>query len=269
MQSFRTSPSRAPRFFFLLLLVLAAVMAIPWSRAKVEQGVSMALVLASRTMLVIRGTTDDERDARLQLAETRLAQLTAGLARIGALEEENALLRKQIQYVPDSGFELLGAQVLSRVMTPDRAMITINRGAFDEIEVGQAVLAEEGIVVGKVVLLFERIATVQLLTDPRSRFAASISGEKRLLGVVEGRGNGAARMTYIPASQAIQKDQIIVTSGTEEKIPPHLSLGLVNAVEGTATDPFVSAILEPLLPFDRLQLVQILRPARKAKLGSL
>ena len=263
MSSFRDTSSRWSRGMFLALLALGVLLTIPWSRHALEYGVGRVLAQSSRFVWMVRSKQDNAGDKRLQETESRFARLVAGLARIEALEEENALLRKQIQYVPDSGFELLGAQVLSRLMTPDRAVITIDRGAMDSIEIGQAVLADEGVVVGKVARLFERSALVELMTDPRSRFAASIQGEKRLLGVVEGRGNGAARMTYIPASQTIKKDAMIVTSGTEEKIPPHIALGLVNAVEGASTDPFVSAVLEPLIPLDRLQLVRVLRPTRQ------
>lgn len=207
-----------------------------------------------------------EAEARAERLQTQLASFVVSAARLAAMEEENALLREQAKVSLQSGFERIGAQVVSRVTEPDQSVLVIDRGRQDEVEVGQAVLAGDGVVVGKIISLTERTATVQLVTDPRSRFASTLSGESRLLGVVEGRGNGAARMTYIPASQPIKKDQIVVTAGTEEKIPPHLPIGLVNAVEGKNTDPFVSAILEPLLPLDRLRIVSVLRPVKRSGL---
>ncbi len=219
---------------------------------------SVALVLAVRR----RGASAQTEE--LEYLRSRLGTVAVSVARLAALEEENALLREQARVSPQSGFELLGAQVISRVTEPDQAILVIDRGRQDEVEVGQAVLAGDGVIVGKISMLTERTATVQLMTDPRSRFAATLSGETRLLGVVEGRGNGAARMTYIPASQPIKKDQIVVTSGTEEKVPPHIPIGLVNAVEGKNTDPFISAVLEPLLSLDRLRVVSIIRPAKRS-----
>lgn len=215
-------------------------------------------------VLAVRGRGASAQTEELEYLRSQLGTVAVSVARLAALEEENALLREQARVSPHSGFELLGAQVISRVTEPDQAILVIDRGRQDEVEVGQAVLAGDGVIVGKISTLTERTATVQLMTDPRSRFAATLSGETRLLGVVEGRGNGAARMTYIPASQPIKKDQIVVTSGTEDKVPPHIPIGLVNAVEGKNTDPFISAVLEPLLSLDRLRVVSIIRPAKRS-----
>lgn len=250
--------------WWVVLLALGAVLLIPPVR-QATQGL-VARVGAPLVALIqrLRARPEDTLTEERQRWQEQIVALAVDQARVRALEEENALLRQQANVPLQSGFEGIGAQVLSRTMTPDRAAIVINRGQRDALEVGQAVLAGDGLFIGKVSALNARTATVELLTDPRSRIASTLSGERRVLGVVEGRGNGAARMTYIPSSQIIKKDQIIVTSGTEEKIPPHLPLGLVNAVEGKNTDPFISAILEPLLPLDRLSFVTVLRPQQAA-----
>lgn len=241
-----------------------AILLIPAARSRLEWTINQIGSRAVRLTVNLLETGSSTEHDRIRLLENRLSLLVVSSARLAALEEENALLRQRANVSLRAGFEVLGAQVVSRVMEPDRSTLVIDRGLVDEVEIGQAVLAGDGVVVGKIVSLTERTATVQLLTDPRSRFAATLSGETKLLGVVEGRGNGAARMTYIPASQPIKKDQIVVTAGTEAKIPPHLPIGLVNAVEGKNTDPFVSAILEPLLTLDRLRIVSILRPVNRA-----
>ncbi len=242
------------------IILLLLVLFVPSLRQRAE---GMVSTVGGRIVGIIqqnRNQPNNTRELEKQKLQERIAALTVEGARLKALEEENDLLRQQAHVSMQSGFDVLGAQVISRSMTPDRAMIVIDRGQRDLVEVGQAVLAGDGYFVGKISAIGFRTATVQLMTDPDSRVAATLSGERRVLGVVEGRGNGAARMTYIPASQPIKKDQIITTSGTEEKIPAHLPLGLVNAIEGKNTDPFVSAILEPLLPLDRLTFVSVLKP---------
>lgn len=264
MQSSWSEPKRRV-WGWLVPPVLGLVLLIPSFRHRAELVVG---AIGAPVTRFIHDWREEDRSAieqELDRVQTRVAELAVSSAHVAALEEENRLLREQAQVSPDSGFELLGAQVIARQMEPDRAAITIDRGRLDEVEVGQPVLAGGGILIGKIASLGERTATVELLTDPRSRFAASLRGETRLLGVVEGRGNGAARMTYIPASQTIEKNHIVVSAGTEEKIPAHLPLGLVNAVEGKNTDPFVSAILEPLLPLDRVRVVSILRPEHRPR----
>lgn len=263
MRSSWNEPTRS-RWWWIVIPLCGAILIIPSLRSRAEQVVHWIGAHSIRGITNARARTASEAAEQVRILQEQLAIMVVSSAKLAALEEENALLRQQANVSPQSGFELIGAQVVTRVMEPDRSAIVLDRGRQDEVEVGQAVLAGDGVIIGKIVSLTERTATVQLVTDPRSRFAATLSGEARLLGVVEGRGNGAARMTYIPASQPIKKDQIVVTSGTEEKIPPHLPLGLVNAVEGKNTDPFVSAVLEPLLPLDRLRLVSILRPVKRS-----
>jgi len=197
---------------------------------------------------------------RLRDLETRLSRLALDYAKLQALEEENAALRAQANFLKTSGFDHLGARVISRDFSEGRSFLLIDRGLNDGVEKGQAVVVSEGIFIGKVATVKERVALVQLLSDPHSRVAAALATETKLLGVVEGKGNGTAMLTYVPSSETIKRDQIVVTSGTEEKIPGNLVLGMINAVQGKPTDPFLSAPLEPLFPGDRIVFVSLLRP---------
>lgn len=192
--------------------------------------------------------------------EARLASLAIDNVQLQGLKEENQTLRAQARFLADSGYDSVGARVISRDVQDQQALLVIDRGQDDHVEVGQAVVTNEGVFIGKISLLNERVATVELLTDPHSRVAAAVVGQRGLTGVVEGRGNGASVLTYIPSSQKLKRDQLIETAGTEEKVPAHLPLGIVNAVEGKPTDPFLSAAIEPLVPLSRVVLVSVLRP---------
>lgn len=123
-----------------------------------------------------------------------------------------------------------------------------------------ALVAEEGIFVGKITELRERVSRVTLVSDEGSRIAAATAGRDQLIGLVEGLGNGTAELTLIPQQIELVPDDIIVTSGTEEKIPANLPIGLVNVIEGQPTDPFKRASIEPLLNVDQLGLLLVLRP---------
>ncbi len=201
------------------------------------------------------------RDHTVEELEARVTALAVDYVRLRALEEENANLRAQAKFLNDSGFESVGARVINRDIREGRSLLTVDRGTKDGVEVGQAVVTREGVFVGKITEVTERISVILLLTDPKSRVAAALADATGLSGIVEGRGNGAAQLTYIPANTPIARDRIILTAGTEEKVPGNLPFALVNAVEGKPNDPFLSAILEPLVPLERLAFVSILRPA--------
>jgi rod shape-determining protein MreC len=189
--------------------------------------------------------------------EARLQSLTVDYVNLRALEEENRSLRAQANFVSDRDLSTIGARVISRSLSNQTAVVMIDRGSTDGVEVGQAIIADNGLYVGKVIELTEKTAQVMLLTDVRSRVAASVSGEGSATGVIEGRGSGTAHFTLIPQSLALERDQAVVTAGTEEKIPANLVIGLVNDVDSKATDPFKNAVIEPLAPLEKLDLISV------------
>lgn len=208
------------------------------------------------------GMNQDAKQAteRVQELDARLRSVIVDYVRMRALEEENRSLRAQAKFIGESGFRSVGARVVSRSISYQTAAVTIDRGARDGLEVGQAVVTEEGLLAGKVQTLGERTAVVLLITDVRSRVAATVSGSDRLAGIVVGQGNGVAKFTLIPQAVALKRDDVVVTAGTEEKVPSALAIGLVNDVQSQPTDPFKTASVEPLAPIDRLELVSVIIP---------
>ncbi len=202
-----------------------------------------------------------ELEARAHDLEARLAAVSVDYVKLKALEEENRMLRETAKFLADNGYDHVSARVIARSTDITRATILIDRGSSDGIELGMAVVAGDGIYVGKVTTLRERVSTVTLAADPSSRVAASPLSGDRLYGLVQGEGNGVARLTLVPQSESLKANDVVVTAGTEEKVPPNLPIALVNEIEGKPTDPFKTASLEPLARPERLQLVAVLRPA--------
>lgn len=192
--------------------------------------------------------------------QARLTTLTVDYASCRALQEEVRSLRAQAHFLGQSGFESVGAHVIGREVRHERAEILIDRGSQDQVEVGQAVITDDGVLIGKIMQIREQVASVQLLSDPNSRASVTFSSAKGLSGVLEGRGNGAMVMTYIPSSVTALQNQLVVTAGLEEKVPANLSIGTVSQVEGKSTDPFFSAVVEAPINLDQIHSVSVLRP---------
>ncbi len=197
---------------------------------------------------------------RVKDLENRLAALTVDYVHLKSLEEENRALRAQAKFLDRSGYDSVGARVISRDIGGRRSLFLIDRGSNDSLEVGQAVITDDGIFIGKISQLFDRVASVELVTDPRSRVAAALQSQGPLSGVLEGRGNGASVLTYIPSSASVVPDQLVVTAGTEEKVPGNLPIGFLSTVDGKPTDPFMNATVETLVPLDHIVFVSVLRP---------
>lgn len=195
---------------------------------------------------------------RVTELEARLRSQTVDYVELRALEEENRSLRSQARFIADRDLKTVGARIISRSLSDQTAVVMIDRGSRDGVEVGHAVVAENGLYVGKVISITEKTADIMLMIDVRSRVSASVPGSGKASGVIEGRGSGVAHFTLIPQSLPLNKDDVVVTAGIEEKIPANLVIGLVNDVDSKATDPFKNAVIEPLAPLQRLDLVSVI-----------
>ena len=205
-------------------------------------------------------TLAEPNNGSLEACEARLQSRIVDAARLSALEQENQLLRAQASFLSESGYDHVGAEVIARRIDPIHARLLINRGTNDAIEVGEAVVAENGLLVGKIIEAQSRASTVELLTDVDSRVAMASAKDGQLIGVLEGRGNGATVLTYIPSSIDMAQDDLLLTAGTEDKIPPRLAVGVINSVTRTPKDPFYEASVDPSVRIERLSFVSVLRP---------
>ncbi len=198
--------------------------------------------------------------SNMQDARQAIERLSAAEGTIRSLQEENATLRSLARVAQNEHSSWVGAQVISRDVRKDRARLLLDRGEQDGIRLGQAVLSGTGVVIGKIASLEPKTSVVELVTDPQSRFAVALdtSSTKKLVGVLEGRGRGAAWLMYIPVQTPIAQDQTIWTAGTEDEIPKYLPIGIVNDVRGTKADPFLQASIEPLVNPEDVTVVYIL-----------
>lgn len=248
----------------LIALILLTVSGIFHPLSDLLRSVSLPVIrfVSQSTGYVVNGvgkTTDEEE--KMEELTTRLQGLEVDYVRLKALEEENKSLRAQAGFLDDSGYDHVGARVIGREIKDRRAYILIDRGLKDSVELGQAVISDDGIFIGKIEQIQEHISVITLLTDADSRVAAKLIDRRELAGVVEGRGNGTALLTFIPNNAGIEKDAIVVTAGTESKVPPNLVIGVINTIEGEETDPFLTASIEPYALLDQLLYVSVLRPS--------
>lgn len=231
--------------------------------ARAFSAIGFGLGNASRPAQSVTSLQDQIRDL-----QSRLSSIAVDYVQLQSLQEENRALRNVAKFLTGSAYDHVGARVIAHTTDPHANTILIDRGAIDGVENGMAVVAEDGIFVGKITTITERTATVTLVPDEDSRVAAALPGTQQLIGMVQGEGNGVASLTLIPQAQPLKPNDIIVTAGTEEKIPPNLAIGLVNEVQGKPTDPFKTAMLEPLAQVNRLELVIVLRPVALRPNGS-
>ncbi|MEK7540361.1 MAG: rod shape-determining protein MreC [Patescibacteria group bacterium] len=183
----------------------------------------------------------------LLVENTRL--LTA-LSEVGELQH-------QLEKISGVGASGIPAKVIGRGLNGDQNAVEINAGSQDGVVEGSAVLSEDGILVGRVSRVDTASSIVTLLTSPSIVIAAEIQNDSLSPGVVSGEHGLALRMTLIPQTDEVKQNQVVITSGTDDRIPQELVIGTITNVTSTPGGLFQEATITPLFDPQNVRVVTV------------
>ena len=194
----------------------------------------------------------------------RNAQLEA---EISNLQTEIIALRQQVVEVemlttlldfararPQNEYQ--AAAVIGRDPRPFLQYVIINRGSDDGIKRGMPVVSAEGLI-GRVAAVTAGAARVQLITDPSSKVNVLILPAE-VDAVVQGSITSDIFLDLIPQDAPINPGDLVLTSGLGGNYPPDILVGQISSVRKEATALFQQASLQPVVDFNRLQIVLII-----------
>jgi len=191
-------------------------------------------------------------------AQLSLQKRDENEASLKLLTEENAELKRQLNFKEKTKYASVLAAVIGNNLEGTEKTIIIDRGEKDGIKPGNPVVVDEGILIGEVVKVENDISIVRLLSDNQSKVAATIINKEKSLGVVEGGYGLSVKMNFIPRNEAVQIGDLVVTSGLESNIPRGLLIGKVAAIENEAYQPFQQAILTPSSDYSRFVYLSVI-----------
>lgn len=174
------------------------------------------------------------------------------------LEEDNKKFQDELNFLKEKQYKHLGAEVIGKNVDPLANTIIINRGSSDNIEIGNPVIAFNGVFVGKIIRAEKGTSIIRLLQDSQSKVAAALLNTDRSIGLVEGGFGISMQMNFIPENEKVSIDDKIVTSGLEENIPRGLLIGKVESVKKEAYEPFQQAIVTPTINLNSLSSVVVI-----------
>ena len=148
------------------------------------------------------------------------------------------------------------AEVIGRDPTNWHESLLINRGERDGVQTDMSVIVPDG-VVGRVVNVMPRTATVLLLSD-RNSVIAGLTQHSRDEGLIEGIGDGQLRMKYLSNVADVQIDDVVLTSGLAGIFPKGLPIGAVSQVERPAGSVMQHVILQPAIDLSKVEEVLVL-----------
>lgn len=201
---------------------------------------------------------------KLEEIQKELARLTVENSKQQELIEENKKLRAQLNFSSQKEFKVVAAEVVARESlfegASERQDLVINRGISDGLSLGQGVVSEEGVIVGKIIEIKEASSKICLTTSDGCKLAATIQNQSRAQGTTDGDLGLTIKMEYIPQLEKISIGDTVITSGLGEKIPRGLVIGKIISIRNESNEVWQDATIEPLVNLNNLTVVGVIIP---------
>jgi rod shape-determining protein MreC len=136
--------------------------------------------------------------------------------------------------------------------------VTINKGSDHTLQKDAAIVTPQGLV-GHVVELAPRYATVLLLTDRRSAVDALVQ-RTRARGIVFGKSRNQLALRYVSVREAVAVGDEIISSGLGDIYPKGLRIGTVVSIRPQRYGLFYEISVRPAVELSKLEEVLALEP---------
>ncbi|MCX6875664.1 MAG: rod shape-determining protein MreC [Verrucomicrobia bacterium] len=246
----------------ILLFLGSAVWALTRSERTVREiqrryfsALSPFLKAGSKTETHARRFLDEVSHSKA--LETELNTVSSELGRLRIiesrkleLEDENALLRRALNFKETTPFKVTAAQVILRQPTTWWQTVDIDVGEERGISTQLAVLSNEGLV-GIIDRPGNNRSSVILLTDEACQVSAKVqdSPEVGILSGQRGQFEGAPllRLKFLSKNAALRSGQRVFTTGRGGIFQANILLGTIDSVEKGALDS--EALVRPSVNF--------------------
>lgn len=168
--------------------------------------------------------TLESRQATLQLSELRELKNLAGLQHVGLKATTTA-------------------EVVSSGREPLSNRVVINKGSDDNLQQGDAVVDEGGLL-GQITQLHTLSAEVSLLTD--STVVIPVMVERTGIRTLVYGGGGNLALRYFPTDADLEPNDILVTSGLDSIYPAGIPVARVTQTSRNAGTPYYRVQLQPM-----------------------
>jgi rod shape-determining protein MreC len=193
---------------------------------------------------------------RLQLENQ---SLRLELSNHRSIEEELARLQQMEEIKPTLAKKARLARIIAHDPSVWNNSFIVDAGSEDGVQVDSPVISEQGLV-GRVIEVSKGNSRVLIASDPDSS-VAGIDERSRVTGIVQGTGRNQLRFGYVSATEDIQKDDVIVSSGLGGVFPKGYRLGTVVRRSDAENGLMAEIVLVPAVDFASLDYVFILPPA--------
>jgi len=190
-------------------------------------------------------------------------KLTYEISKLKEVERENKILKRQLGFSDEMCLDGLCldwqmGKVIGRDPNNYGKHIIVDLGAKDGIKENQAVTVSGGILIGKVVEVFDNSAKIMLITSSDSS-VNSIAQTTRANGVVKGKYATGVKLEMINQNEELIIGDLVITSGLESGMPKGLIIGKISNIEESANKIFKQADLDLFVNFNRIEEVFVVK----------
>lgn len=166
-------------------------------------------------------------------------------------------------------YEKVGASVINRNPSNWFQTLTLNRGSNDGVSVNDPVIGALGLI-GKVISVSPTTAEVLLILDGEGQVSALVrnSSGHGTFGIVQGTYRRGSRLSPEGNMQMLLKKEddvnigdLVLTAGIGGVYPKDIPIGKVAEIQLDSTGLLKTAFIEPLVNFDTLEEVYIVKKA--------
>jgi len=189
--------------------------------------------------------------------EAEVSQLQAQVIQLQQEAGQTQILAALVDFAqsnPENQYK--AAAVIGRDPSPFLQYVIINRGSNDGILRGMPVVTDQGLV-GRVDAVIADAARIQLITDPASTVNVRLQNAQ-VDASLSGSVTGDISLQLIPQDVNLQTGDLVLTSGLGGGYPPNLIVGQVVNVRTRDFDLFQQATIQPVVDFNRLQIVLVI-----------
>ncbi len=179
-----------------------------------------------------------------------------------ALEADNERLKRLLGQSEDIAEQILLAELVEVSLEPYTQQIVLNKGAADNVYVGQPVINGEG-VIGQVVHTSHLQSIVTLLTDPDSAVPVMVM-RNGLRGIMRGTGvSDRLRLPYLTADADISVGDLVISSGMGGRFPTGYPVATITSIDRDPSQEFLNIVATPVARLDHGREVLLIWPGEE------
>ena len=175
-------------------------------------------------------------------------------------------IKGQIEFRTKSDYDLIFAQVVSRLVSKVSGYFIVSKGLSDSVAVGLPVITDKGLV-GMIVDVSQNYSTVRTIEN--SLFKVAVRDQRSNVdGILNWDGKNL-QIKNVPTTEDVEVGDRILVSELSTIIPPSIPVGIISNKESTVSGILSNIKVKPFVNITKVKNVLILKSNKNLQLDSL